>query len=89
MAQEGELLNQVSLTAGFVGLDHLPSQRIQGDLGGAPIFILVTSGAVRATERGHCFLGIDGCGCPVNIWSAISSVGLGIAQIAVPTGFSS
>lgn len=62
--QEREHLNQVcsALWFMFSVLDHLPSQRIQGDVERGPIFILVTSDGVRATERGHCILGIDGWG---------------------------
>lgn len=62
--QEREHLNQVCPAVRFMFsvLDHLPPQRIQGDLEGALIFILVISDGVSATERGHCFLGIDGWG---------------------------
>lgn len=62
--QEREHLNQVCHTVGFVFsvLDHLPPQRIQGDLEGAPIFILVASDGVRAMERRRRFLGLDGWG---------------------------
>lgn len=50
--QEREHLNQICSAVWFMFsvLDHLPSQRVQGGVEGAPVFILVTSDGVRATE---------------------------------------